>query len=96
MSESSDEVQRREQLAEALRAVRSRIDAACRAADRSPDEVELLAVTKTFPASDVALLADLGLVDFAENREQEAREKAPEFGRLRPSAEVRWHMVGQL
>lgn len=97
MSEpASGESTRREELAEALSAVRARIDAACRAAGRSPEEVELLAVTKTFPASDAALLSDLGLADFAENREQEAREKVAEVDRLRPSAEVRWHMVGQL
>lgn len=95
MSESSPEL-RREQLAAAVRSVRDRIDAACHAAGRSPDEVELLAVTKTFPASDAALLADLGLVDFAENREQEARDKVAEFDELRPAVDVRWHMVGQL
>lgn len=95
MRETSEET-RRGDLAAALRAVRDRIDAACHAAGRSPAEVELLAVTKTFPAADAALLADLGLADFAENREQEAREKVAEFGRLRPSADVRWHMVGQL
>ncbi|WP_346072963.1 YggS family pyridoxal phosphate-dependent enzyme [Saccharopolyspora thermophila] len=88
--------QRRSELAESLRKVRERLDRACRAAGRRPDEVELLAVTKTFPASDVALLADLGLVEFAENREQEARVKVAEFAALRPDARVRWHMVGQL
>src|SRR5690606_10748338 len=63
---------------------------------RSPEEVELLAVTKTFPATDVALLSDLGLTEFAENRHQEARGKVAEFAELRPQAAVRWHMVGQL
>ncbi|KAA5831144.1 YggS family pyridoxal phosphate-dependent enzyme [Saccharopolyspora hirsuta] len=87
---------RRAELAESLREVRERVDRACRAAGREPDEVELLAVTKTFPASDVALLADLGLTEFAENREQEARGKVAEFAELRPSAAARWHMVGQL
>ncbi|MER5391767.1 YggS family pyridoxal phosphate-dependent enzyme [Saccharopolyspora sp. NPDC002686] len=87
---------RRQELAESLREVRDRVDRACLAAGRQPQEVELLAVTKTFPASDAALLADLGLVEFAENREQEARGKVAEFDELRPSAAVRWHMVGQL
>ncbi|MEV0086959.1 YggS family pyridoxal phosphate-dependent enzyme [Saccharopolyspora sp. NPDC050642] len=87
---------RRAELAESLREVRDRVDRACRAAGREPDEVELLAVTKTFPASDVALLADLGLTEFAENREQEARGKVAEFAALRPAAEAHWHMVGQL
>ncbi|GAA4619075.1 YggS family pyridoxal phosphate-dependent enzyme [Saccharopolyspora hordei] len=90
------EEQRRAELEASLREVRARIDRACRAAGRDPSEVELLAVTKTFPASDVALLADLGQTAFAENREQEARGKVAEFTELRPSASVRWHMVGQL
>ena len=66
---------RPDELAANLAEVRARIDAACRAAGRSPAEVELLAVTKTFPASDVALLSDLGLSAFAENRDQEASAK---------------------
>ncbi|RRO16075.1 YggS family pyridoxal phosphate-dependent enzyme [Saccharopolyspora rhizosphaerae] len=88
--------ERRAELAESLAEVQDRLVKACHAADRSADEVELLAVTKTFPASDVALLSDLGLVAFAENREQEARGKVAEFAELRPQAVRRWHMVGQL
>ncbi|MEV4646507.1 YggS family pyridoxal phosphate-dependent enzyme [Saccharopolyspora sp. NPDC049426] len=88
--------ERRAELAESLAEVRERLAEACRAAGRSPEEVELLAVTKTFPASDVALLSDLGLSAFAENREQEARGKVAEFAELRPQAPRRWHMVGQL
>jgi pyridoxal phosphate enzyme (YggS family) len=89
-------VTREAELADALRDVRRRIDAACAAAGRSPDEVSLLAVTKTFPAADVALLSDLGLTGFAENRDQEAGPKALEFEALRPGASARWHMVGRL
>ncbi|GAA4830034.1 YggS family pyridoxal phosphate-dependent enzyme [Saccharopolyspora rosea] len=88
--------ERRRELAESLQEVRARLDAACRAAGRDPSEVELVAVTKTFPASDAALLSDLGLTEFAENREQEARGKVAEFAELRPDAAVRWRMVGQL
>jgi PLP dependent protein len=87
---------RRAELAESLRMVRARIDSACRAVGRRPDEVGLLAVTKTFPADDAALLTDLGLTDLAENREQEARTKVTEFDALRPGASARWHMVGRL
>src|SRR5207249_2236887 len=57
---------------------------------------KLLAVTKTFPATDAALLADLGMLDLGENREQEGSSKAGEVARLRPNAQVRWHMVGRL
>lgn len=56
----------------------------------------MLAVTKTFPASDVALLVDLGLREFAENRDPEAASKARELAELRPGVAVRWHMVGRL
>jgi PLP dependent protein len=87
---------RRAELAESLAQVRDRLERACLAAGRGSDEVELLAVTKNFPAADVALLTDLGLSSFAENREQEARGKVAEHARLRPNAAPRWHMVGQL
>jgi len=81
-----------EELAANLAAVRGRIDKACHAAGRTPDEVTLVAVTKTFPASDVRLLAELGLTDVAENRDQEAAAKAAECRDL----PLTWHFVGQL
>ncbi|WP_367136723.1 YggS family pyridoxal phosphate-dependent enzyme [Saccharothrix sp. HUAS TT1] len=87
---------RRDELALSLAEVRERIAAACAAAGRSPDEVELLAVTKTFPAQDVAILSDLGLTAFAENRDQEAGRKTQEFAELRPGTPVTWRMVGSL
>ncbi|HKS52279.1 MAG TPA: YggS family pyridoxal phosphate-dependent enzyme [Pseudonocardiaceae bacterium] len=76
--------------------VRARIAAACCAAGRDPAEVRLLPVTKTFPARDVALLLDLGLLDAAEARDSEAAAKVAEVKALRPAARVRWHMVGRL
>jgi pyridoxal phosphate enzyme (YggS family) len=79
-----------------LAQVRRRLEAACAAAGRDPAEVRLLAVTKAFPASDVALLADLGLFDVAEARDQEAVSKVSEVRALRPAAVLRWHMVGRL
>jgi pyridoxal phosphate enzyme (YggS family) len=88
--------ERRAELAKALAAVEERIDRACAAAGRSRSEVRLLAVTKTFPAADAALLADLGVLDLAENRDQEAGPKAVEVAGLRPGVKVRWHMVGRL
>ncbi|MCS7478344.1 YggS family pyridoxal phosphate-dependent enzyme [Umezawaea endophytica] len=87
---------RRDDLAANLADVRARIDAACEAANRSPAEVDLLAVTKTFPASDVALLSELGLSAFAENRDQEASAKVVDFGALRPGVAPTWHMVGNV
>ena len=57
-------------------------------------EVTLVAVTKTFPASDVRLLYELGVRDVGENRDQEAAPKAAECADLAP--ELTWHFVGQL
>ncbi|SBW25706.1 YggS family pyridoxal phosphate enzyme [Protofrankia symbiont of Coriaria ruscifolia] len=67
--------QRREELRHNLADVRGRIAAAAAAAGRPADELTLIAVSKNWPASDVALLSGLGVTHFAENREQEARLK---------------------
>jgi len=83
---------RRDELAVRLVAVRDRISAACQAAGRKPEEVTLIAVTKTFPASDVRLLNGLGVTDFGENRDAEAAPKAEQCADL----ELVWHFVGQL
>ena len=88
--------ERRDELAAAVMRVRDRIIAACVAVGREPAEVRLLAVTKTFPAVDVALLAALGLRDVAEARDQEAVLKVAEVTALAPAVPVRWHMVGRL
>jgi PLP dependent protein len=85
-------VSRRDDLAANLTALRERVAKACDAAGRSPDEVTIIAVTKTFPASDVRLLAGLGVTDIAENRDQEAAAKAAECDDL----DLTWHFVGQL
>jgi uncharacterized pyridoxal phosphate-containing UPF0001 family protein len=83
---------RRAELADRLALVWDRIDAACAAAGRSRDEITLVAVTKTWPASDVRLLYELGQRDFGENRDQEAAPKAAACADL----DLRWHFVGQL
>lgn len=85
---------RRAEIAGGLGAVRQRIAAACADAGRSPDEVTLVVVTKYFPASDVRILADLGVADVGENRHQEAEAKAADCADLGPG--VRWHFVGGL
>ena len=82
------------QLAANLAAVRARIEAACDDAGRPAGEVRLIAVTKTFPVSDVALLNQLGLADFGENKDQEAAPKAAEAAA--EGLRLRWHFVGQL
>lgn len=78
-------------LSERLTQVRERIDRACQAAGRV-DQVDLVVVTKTYPASDVDLLAELGVRDVGENRDQEAKAKRADVH----SGQLRWHMIGQL
>jgi pyridoxal phosphate enzyme (YggS family) len=85
---------RHAELAERLSTVRERIAAACVAAGRDPGEVTLVAVTKTYPASDVRRLVALGVPDIGENRDQEAAPKAAELAAA--GVPVRWHFVGQL
>lgn len=84
--------ERRAALTDGLATVRARLRAACAEAGRPPGDVTLVAVTKTFPARDVRLLAELGVTDVGENRDQEAREKAAACADL----PLRWHFVGQL
>lgn len=82
---------RRDELAANLEAVEERIGAACSAAGRSRDEITLVVVTKTYPASDVDLLAELGVTDIGENRHPEAEDKWAEV-----THPVRRHFVGGL
>lgn len=83
---------RRDEIAANLVSVRARIADACAEAGRYADSVGLVVVTKFFPASDVRLLAGLGVTDVAENRHQEAEAKAAECADLG----LRWHFVGGL
>jgi PLP dependent protein len=85
---------RRAELGARLVAVRERIEKACVAAGRERGAVTLVAVTKTFPASDVRLLSELGVRDVGENRDQEAAPKAAECADLSP--QLTWHFIGQL
>lgn len=81
---------RRDELAAALAALERRLTAACTAAGRPRDAVRLVAITKTRPLGDVALLYELGVGDFGESKDQEARDKATAL------PDARWHFVGQL
>jgi pyridoxal phosphate enzyme (YggS family) len=92
-----DDDRRQAELVTALGAVRARIAAACDAAGRDPREVTLVAVTKTYPASDIATLARLGVTDVGESRDQEAAVKVGETAALLGAgASLTWHFVGQL
>jgi pyridoxal phosphate enzyme (YggS family) len=86
--------QRREQIAANLAAVRERIAAAAARAGRAPQEITLVAVTKTYPAADVLHLAALGVADVGENRDQEAAAKAAQTAAA--GVDLRWHFIGQL
>jgi pyridoxal phosphate enzyme (YggS family) len=86
--------ERRAQLAGHLAQVTTRIEAACAAAGRDPAEITMIAVTKTWPVSDVLLLAGLGVTDVGENRDQEAAPKAAAAAAA--GVDVRWHFVGRL
>jgi pyridoxal phosphate enzyme (YggS family) len=83
---------RRDDVAANVDRVRARIAAACAAAGRAPEQVTLVAVTKTFPVDDLRLLAALGVRDIGENRDQEFRPKVESCADL----DVTWHFVGQL
>ncbi|MEU4898078.1 YggS family pyridoxal phosphate-dependent enzyme [Streptomyces sp. NPDC044780] len=83
---------RKAELAANLARVEERISAACATAGRKREEVTRIVVTKTYPASDVRLLAELGVRHVAENRDQEAAPKAAECADL----PLIWHFVGQL
>jgi PLP dependent protein len=72
--------------------VRARIARAAGRVGRDPASICLIAVSKTFPADDVRAAADLGQVDFGENKVQEALPKMDQTADLR----LRWHLVGHL
>lgn len=81
---------RKDELAANLAALREEVNAAERAAGREPGSVAILPVTKFHPASDIALLSGLGVSTVGENREQEAKEKAEQL----PG--VSFAMIGQI
>ncbi|MFD7546636.1 YggS family pyridoxal phosphate-dependent enzyme [Streptomyces sp. NPDC059578] len=83
---------RKGQLAANLAKVEERLAAACVASGRDRADVTLVVVTKTYPASDVRLLWELGVRQVAENRDQDAAPKAAACADL----PLTWHFVGQL
>ncbi|WP_375487609.1 YggS family pyridoxal phosphate-dependent enzyme [uncultured Mycobacterium sp.] len=86
------------ELANALAALRSRLATAAEAAGRKLEEIELLPITKFFPATDVAILSRLGCTSVGESRDQEASAKVREVAQLLgpTSPPLCWHMVGQI
>lgn len=82
---------RRDELSENFNSIKLRISVAAQNAGRSVEEITLIVVTKTFPASDAQILYELGVRDFGENRDQEASVKSTEL-----PDNCRWHFQGQI
>jgi hypothetical protein len=80
-------------IAENIIVVRKRVTAAARRAGRSPEDVALMAVSKTFPPERIREAYDAGLRMFGENRVQEFAGKAGALADLR---DADWHMIGHL
>ena len=99
---NSTQVERQSELTRALAGVRSRLAAAAAAAHRNVGEIELVPITKFFPATDVAILSRLGCRAVGESRDQEASAKITEVAALLAasqhtrSRDLQWHMVGQI
>jgi PLP dependent protein len=87
-----DAAERTAELAANLAAVEARVQASCDASGRDRSELTVIAVTKTFPAEDVRVIAGLGVADVGENRDQEAAPKHAACADL----QLRWHFVGRL
>ena len=83
--------QRKEELKRNLDDINSRISAAAEKSNRAASDITLIVVTKTYPASDVEILYQLGVRDFGENRDQEASLKSKEL-----PDDCRWHFQGQI
>ena len=81
-----------ERLASNIAAVRASIKEAAERVGRRPEEITLIAVSKTKPVTMVETAYRLGISNFGENRVQEALPKIAEF---RPQG-IRWHMIGRL
>ena len=91
--EMPETAQGRDELVERLAQVRRRIEAAALRTGRTPDDVTLIAVSKTHPASIIRRAIEAGALELGENRVQEADEKISELGR---DSGARWHLIGHL
>jgi hypothetical protein len=76
-----------------IRSIRERVAQAAASCGRRPEEIVLLAVSKTVPAESISQAADAGLFQFGENRVQEAEGKIAYFRNIR---KLEWHLVGHL
>src|ERR1035437_9080008 len=81
------------QIAERMQAVRERISRAAADAGRQPEEIRLLAVSKTFASGDIAEAVGAGQFAFGENYVQEAIAKIAALHHL---PQIEWHLIGPL
>jgi hypothetical protein len=79
-----------------LQAVEATIEAACRAAARPRSTVQLLAVSKTFPAEAVLEAAACGQRAFGENYLQEGVDKIAAVAKALPDTRLEWHFIGPI
>lgn len=86
---------RRDEIYEALTDVRNRISQAAKRSRRLPEEITLVSVSKTYPVSDLLILHQFGISDFAENRESEGATKSAELSKSN-STPLKWHYQGQI
>ncbi|ADY73185.1 protein of unknown function UPF0001 [Desulfurobacterium thermolithotrophum DSM 11699] len=77
---------------ENVKRIKERIEKACERAKRNPDEVFILAASKTRAPEEIRKAFEAGIKLFGENRVQEAREKIP----LLSDIPIEWHMIGHL
>jgi len=83
-------------IAESIEAVRNRISESAIRAGRGPDEVRLIAVTKTVGVERIKEAMEAGITAFGENRVQEARDKISNLKSQIPNLRVEWHLIGHL
>lgn len=86
---------RADEIYAALSDVRNRISQAAKQSRRLPEEINLVSVSKTYPVSDLLILQQFGVSDFAENRESEGAAKSAEFSTSN-STPLNWHFQGKI
>jgi pyridoxal phosphate enzyme (YggS family) len=79
-------------IAQNLKATKERVAVSCQRANRSPDEITVIAVSKTKPSSIIEAAFEAGSTHFGENRVQEAEEKIKSLPHINPT----WHLIGHL
>ena len=84
-------ISRQQEINENYQKIQNRILKSCNSVGRDPSEVTVIAITKTYPASDIDLLKNIGIHNVGENKDQEASQKFNEV-----KNKFTWHFVGQL